>query len=222
MPRSHFALFQKYLPGITRRSGQPCSGVSGSSSASVASSALSSSRNSSGTLDVKPCSACATTKRALGFGRTSLATSRQCTPTKRASKRLQRVTQWMSCTFSAFGSALSSSQLSVIGVSTSPKTRKSHVARSVSGTEPACSTGHFSVRYWPGGRRAGSYPASATFFSALPLNTVPRLVAMAIVTPRPRAFVRVAGPDAADYLQRMLSNDVEALAPGESCEALLL
>jgi folate-binding protein YgfZ len=40
--------------------------------------------------------------------------------------------------------------------------------------------------------------------------------------PRPRAFVRVAGPDAASYLQRMLSNDVEAIAPGESCEALLL
>jgi folate-binding protein YgfZ len=39
---------------------------------------------------------------------------------------------------------------------------------------------------------------------------------------RPRSFVRVAGPDAADYLQRMLSNDVEALAAGESCEALLL
>jgi folate-binding protein YgfZ len=38
----------------------------------------------------------------------------------------------------------------------------------------------------------------------------------------PRAFVRVAGPDAADYLQRMVSNDVEALAPGESCAALLL
>jgi tRNA-modifying protein YgfZ len=34
--------------------------------------------------------------------------------------------------------------------------------------------------------------------------------------------VRVKGPDAADYLQRMLSNDVEALAPGSSCEALLL
>ena len=32
----------------------------------------------------------------------------------------------------------------------------------------------------------------------------------------------MAGPDAADYLQRMVSNDVEALAPGESCEALLL
>jgi tRNA-modifying protein YgfZ len=39
---------------------------------------------------------------------------------------------------------------------------------------------------------------------------------------RPRAFVRVAGPDAEDFLQRMLSNDVAALAPGESCEALLL
>lgn len=40
--------------------------------------------------------------------------------------------------------------------------------------------------------------------------------------PRARAFVAVAGPDAASYLQRMVSNDVESLAPGESCEALLL
>lgn len=32
----------------------------------------------------------------------------------------------------------------------------------------------------------------------------------------------MAGPDAEDYLQRMLSNDVEALGPGEACEALLL
>ena len=39
---------------------------------------------------------------------------------------------------------------------------------------------------------------------------------------RPRAFVRAAGPDARDYLQRMLSNDVAALEPGGSCEALLL
>jgi tRNA-modifying protein YgfZ len=42
------------------------------------------------------------------------------------------------------------------------------------------------------------------------------------VVRRPRAFLRVAGPDAADFLQRMVSNDVEALAAGESCEALLL
>jgi folate-binding protein YgfZ len=39
---------------------------------------------------------------------------------------------------------------------------------------------------------------------------------------RPRAFLRAAGPDAEDYLQRMLSNDVAALEPGESCDALLL
>jgi folate-binding Fe-S cluster repair protein YgfZ len=36
---------------------------------------------------------------------------------------------------------------------------------------------------------------------------------------RPRAFVRVQGPDAADLLQRVLSNDVLA---ADSCEALLL
>jgi folate-binding protein YgfZ len=38
----------------------------------------------------------------------------------------------------------------------------------------------------------------------------------------PRGYVGVQGPDAADYLQRMLSNDVEALGPREACEALLL
>jgi tRNA-modifying protein YgfZ len=42
------------------------------------------------------------------------------------------------------------------------------------------------------------------------------------VAAREREYVRVAGPDAADYLQRMVSNDVEALAPGEACPALLL
>ena len=39
---------------------------------------------------------------------------------------------------------------------------------------------------------------------------------------RPRSFVRVAGRDAEDYLNRMVSNDVAALDPGESCDALLL
>jgi tRNA-modifying protein YgfZ len=42
------------------------------------------------------------------------------------------------------------------------------------------------------------------------------------VAARGREFVRVAGPDSADYLQRMVSNDVEALALGEACPALLL
>ena len=42
------------------------------------------------------------------------------------------------------------------------------------------------------------------------------------VAERGRDFVGVRGPDAADYLQRMVSNDVEALAVGEACPALLL
>lgn len=42
------------------------------------------------------------------------------------------------------------------------------------------------------------------------------------VARRERAFVRVAGPEAGDYLQRMVSNDVAALALGEACPALLL
>jgi tRNA-modifying protein YgfZ len=36
---------------------------------------------------------------------------------------------------------------------------------------------------------------------------------------RPRAFVRVSGPDAVDFLQRMVSNDVAA---NDRCDALLL
>jgi folate-binding protein YgfZ len=40
--------------------------------------------------------------------------------------------------------------------------------------------------------------------------------------PRARATVAVTGPDAAAYLNRMVSNDVEALDVDEACEALLL
>jgi folate-binding protein YgfZ len=39
---------------------------------------------------------------------------------------------------------------------------------------------------------------------------------------RPRAFVGVSGPDAEDYLQRMVSNDIAAIPAGGSCDALLL
>jgi len=42
------------------------------------------------------------------------------------------------------------------------------------------------------------------------------------VASRPRDYVSVSGPDAVSYLQAMVSNDVEALGPGEACEALLL
>jgi hypothetical protein len=39
---------------------------------------------------------------------------------------------------------------------------------------------------------------------------------------RPRSFVRVSGPDAEDFLERMLSNDVGALGTGDARDALLL
>ena len=42
------------------------------------------------------------------------------------------------------------------------------------------------------------------------------------VARRPRAFVRVWGPQATDYLNRMVSNDVVGVGAGRSCDALLL
>ncbi len=61
---------------------------------------------------------------------------------------------------------------------------------------------------------------------ALKGRTAPTLIGMATTTVRvarrPRAFVRVLGPDAADYLERMVSNEVETLDTGASRDALLL
>jgi tRNA-modifying protein YgfZ len=53
-------------------------------------------------------------------------------------------------------------------------------------------------------------------------NTVSTVNGVTRAAFRPRSYVRVAGRDAEDYLDRMLSNDVAALGPGESCHALLL
>src|SRR6478609_6011479 len=53
----------------------------------------------------------------------------------------------------------------------------------------------------------------------LPRLTRVLRVSLQGVARRPRAYVRVAGPDAEDYLQRMLSNDVTA---GDLVPALLL
>src|SRR5436190_3158953 len=47
----------------------------------------------------------------------------------------------------------------------------------------------------------------------------PTLVCMPSVAFRPHAYVRVSGPDAEDFLQRMVSNDVAA---DDVCDALLL
>jgi tRNA-modifying protein YgfZ len=42
------------------------------------------------------------------------------------------------------------------------------------------------------------------------------------VAARPREYVGVRGPDAATYLNAIVTNDVDVLGPGEACEALLL
>lgn len=48
------------------------------------------------------------------------------------------------------------------------------------------------------------------------------ITTVTLIARRARDFVGVRGPDAASYLQAMVSNDVEALGIGDSCEALLL
>lgn len=48
------------------------------------------------------------------------------------------------------------------------------------------------------------------------------VIAPLAVARRPRGFVRVAGAQACEFLQRMVSNDVEALTVGGACDALLL
>ncbi|HUP32083.1 MAG TPA: hypothetical protein VM184_03565, partial [Gaiellaceae bacterium] len=53
-------------------------------------------------------------------------------------------------------------------------------------------------------------------------NTVSTVNGDVRIAFRPRSFVRVSGPAAEEYLDRMVSNDVAALGPGESCPALLL
>jgi tRNA-modifying protein YgfZ len=57
----------------------------------------------------------------------------------------------------------------------------------------------------------------------MPIPTLIRVsTATARIARRPRAYVRVRGPEAPDFLQRMVSNDVHAVDVGGSCEALLL
>ena len=70
--------------------------------------------------------------------------------------------------------------------------------------------------------RGAGKPAPLLLMGVPTLEAVGTAVSTLAVARRPRAFVRVAGPDACDYLQRMLSNDVAAVDVGESCEALLL
>ena len=97
MPRSHLALFQKYFPGSRAGAGSRgraqrlAVGVRGEQGEVVLEELE---RHVRGEVVL----GCAIAKRALGSGRQSFASSRQWTPSNGVSKRLQRVTQWMSCT----------------------------------------------------------------------------------------------------------------------------
>ena len=93
-------------------------------------------------------------------------------PVNVVSNRLQRVTQWMSWVTSTRGSSFSSRHVERHGrvdLAGDSEVPAGQVGR-VLATAPACRTGHFSVRYCPAGSRAGSYPASRIFFSALLRN----------------------------------------------------
>src|SRR5918995_111504 len=61
------------------------------------------------------------------------------------------VTQWISLVISSEGSSLHSSQVHLLGSSTSPTMEKSHSSSGVRGVGPAESTGKPSSRYCPGG-----------------------------------------------------------------------
>ena len=87
------------------------------------------------------------------------------------SKRDQRVTQWMSVRISTDGRSLNSSHESSRGCSTAPEVRNVQVAKSARpGIDPACSTGHLAVAYWPGGSRSGSTPIDLALRSAVERN----------------------------------------------------
>jgi tRNA-modifying protein YgfZ len=68
--------------------------------------------------------------------------------------------------------------------------------------------------FWP---CAGSLPPGRDFYTGSMATT-----AIRGWQARPRDFLAVRGPDASDFVQRLLSNDVAALAPGQGCDALLL
>ena len=113
------------------------------------------------------------------------------------------------------------------GLSTSPKTRKSQVARSVlrdaAGVQHRPLLGQVLAR-----RKASRVVARIARPSSRLGSGTSATYTSHVDSPgtrscrRPRSFVRVAGPDAADFLERMVSNEVASLAAGESRDALLL
>ena len=210
MPRSHFALFQKYLPrddeaqrAAVLRSEWLAVGMGGEERQRIAEER---DRDVRGValLGVRD----HVVRRRQGF--TSASTALQWIPSNVTSKRLQRVTQWMSWVCVVRGSALSSSQVRRIGSRPLPRRRSPRSRDRCSGSSPACRTGHFSVRYWPGGRRAGSYPAAMTLRSALTPEHGATLVSHA------RTAIRVASTPPG--LRRRARAGRRVVPPGDGVE----
>jgi hypothetical protein len=101
------------------------------------------------------------TKCALSVGWTISAIVRKEIPSHTLSRRLHRVTQWMSLVNSTLGRARSSSYASVKGCSTHPVTRNRHLSGSKRGGLEVESTGHLSVSACPGGRRPADRASSS-------------------------------------------------------------
>src|SRR4051812_8211570 len=94
------------------------------------------------------------TKRPSAVGRATSSSESTLMPPNRVSNFDQVVTQWMSPRYSAPGSACASSQLQVVGFSTSPSTLMLHVSGVIRGVGSAVSTGQSPpTSYWPGGNR---------------------------------------------------------------------
>jgi hypothetical protein len=105
--------------------------------------------------------ACTKTYFASGFGRTRATISRMGTPSKRLSRRDQRVTQWISHATSVMGRRRNSSHVHDTSFSTSPKQRNVQVCGSKRGVAPYVSTGHFVVNLCLGGTRAATFGSTA-------------------------------------------------------------
>ena len=96
------------------------------------------------------------------------------------------------------------------------------MARSTFSARPACSTGHFSVRYWPGGSRAGS-SRFATFFRPGPEHALPRLIRWRpLRSRRGRARSSASGPRRSRLSPAHGLERRRGPRAGRACDALLL
>ena len=202
--------------------------LSGSPSAWVASIAPSRSRNSTGTLEVKPASACAIAKRAARARAGELAQRRpgdalegrvEPAPARDAVDVLRHLDPRQ---LAQLLPGQRQRRVDLAGDREVPAREVGRVLGDRAGVKHRPLLGQVLARRQP--RRVVSrLPHLLLGLAPEHAPTLDRVSAQALQAAiRPRAYVGVTGTDAASYLQRMVSNDVEALGPGEACQALLL